>query len=1668
MLLLAPAAAFFHLPFGGSFQQYDRLARRSYDKHAHEPTSSRLGLYLPENSVGMESSSLPFPSQLSSNQPIEQSQHSDSQQQIQEEGASSIVDASSSWQEQIPHMAHYLTFQLAKTLVLKQQPTPTKADSASDDKVTRETTTIHSSQRITDSNKVEHFPTSSTATVTSSDSKVMATKVSGPLSDLSPSTPTQPKEFTAGSTASVAATASATKVIKPNMAPLYLKTDSKLDAIVPSNAVAAKDASAASPLSHSASKINNYLPLVNSREKDASSSQSKMETTAFVSVAGTESDSAAAAAAATTQSISVPDLSAPVATAGTVAIVTTEISALASAFAAESVHINSTRKSVTTRNNAAMNASAATLNLPQRPVRSRSPTKVHKYMPRTANQPMEVVAAAAENKSKSQYLPLLNSLDATKIRKSSSRTKMTSKVTASANGAVAASKTKSKQKGSQYLPLLNSLDTMKSPRKASSRTRQPSNVTSSLAPSKGFGKTAAEKTAAKSQWMPLPARQQSLTWSSQKRESKRQTRTRVRGMVANTTASKSSDDGMEKLAASLPTKVDGESSKRSRNELSFVIVENTGGIDEYRLSETMSIVESIDVKSPLTDKVTPMKAANASNGSAELLASNAKKGTVGNGANVPSVMAKSSNSLKSTSTVVPSLGNLAFIAQSTPVALFKDASASESHSKPAKMVVSDASVNIPVASRDVSRANSSADLKVPKKDQTPAATTIKPVANVIDEAKATDVVALASVAYDITARHSLANDLVSHIEVDTAIQSDIATLSADETKTPKIKPPVNHLAGGIDSVAKPDTIAIAVDPLTSSRKQEQDVTTLVTIKDSTDPAMASMVGQEPASADEADVASQCPASVSPSPTAEIDLPNLSNGTFAVLEETSQHEIEPQPVPSSLMDPPSPKWMNSPFGKKPKAAASGIGGGYLDTIVGVSVPSPSYPKPSPAPEPVSYQTYESATQSTNDRSIIFGVRPEAVTDSMVALSRPFPHAVGDVTSSAITLSTSKSTLPSAEVSYIVKPDIDLESIAASLARSLDSTPADDEIKDAHVDRTSLSYETIKNFENTDIIHVESDQDEQDADLDVDGLDWRAFRAKLVLAEPQDTDDDMLCDAAIENCDDLDGIGSLFNDRTTTQSKLEKMTPLDQSQWAYDSGKNIEQGTVILGGVEQDFGFGLRQQYFHKAAMLVLEHQEETFTKGIILNRPTDFELEDDINPGIRYRVWFGGDVQGIHSDNPDLVCLHSIESKEAQKASMPIMNGLQWTTFKNAKRLVKAGVARADDFQVFCGYAGWGPGILRSEVDRNFWYTVATDSRTLIKELAQIASSDPREAGLETWTMLMTMIGRGSIAQNHDGGFDDCMIKEWSRQKLLSDVGGGSAGPQKRILDGMAGKLAVIVKHPAQCQAPSPASYMVHDDMVGCLVRASAKARSPFLINDQELHKSVVLIVMDDDKLTVGAILNRPAAEGLEMPAAARNRGLCCSQKVTMPLRFGGQYTLKNDEPLLWIHCSEKLRRANIGVPMNTIKGGIWKCKGEEVTRALTRGIATIDDFLVVTGVSAWTKEGTKGGIKDEIHAGTFEMVPVSKTQPVWNSLTKQKVLKFATLHENINYANEAWSNAGWDTSESFPEFDGRQEETGQSEPFVFTSPMKVSDLADEALTNWVATFLLGVPVEAFA
>jgi putative AlgH/UPF0301 family transcriptional regulator len=375
-----------------------------------------------------------------------------------------------------------------------------------------------------------------------------------------------------------------------------------------------------------------------------------------------------------------------------------------------------------------------------------------------------------------------------------------------------------------------------------------------------------------------------------------------------------------------------------------------------------------------------------------------------------------------------------------------------------------------------------------------------------------------------------------------------------------------------------------------------------------------------------------------------------------------------------------------------------------------------------------------------------------------------------------------------------------------------------------------------------------------------------------------------------------------------------------------------------------------------------------------------------------------------------------------------------------------------------------------ELERKSWYMVATDSQTLLQELAKQADgADPRDAGLDTWDLLMRMIGLGETADEYSGDFDDLILKEWAFENLFSCDTGGDAGDQPRSPTPSTQEL--LGKDPVdRLWGRVSAASRGEDVTEGTLLRASPADRSPFLLQDQALHKSIVLIISEGENTSVGVILNRPAAKGLDMQITDKTAGK--SKTVTLPLRFGGQYAVKGEDPLLWLHCNPRLRAAQVGSEVGFGKGTVFKCSSEQVTSAIGQGLAKPEDFLVISGVSVWTKGegGLARGMQGEVRRGRFEVIPDWQVPDVWDSLKKQEVLTKLNLVSNLAIANEAWTKAanGAAISEQEPNNDTPIGGLGEGfdeedDALVFKSDVKVSSLSDDALRSWVATFLLGAP-----
>eukprot|EP00308_Calcidiscus_leptoporus_P000972 CAMPEP_0119379438 /NCGR_PEP_ID=MMETSP1334-20130426/52681_1 /TAXON_ID=127549 /ORGANISM="Calcidiscus leptoporus, Strain RCC1130" /LENGTH=522 /DNA_ID=CAMNT_0007398943 /DNA_START=143 /DNA_END=1708 /DNA_ORIENTATION=- len=400
--------------------------------------------------------------------------------------------------------------------------------------------------------------------------------------------------------------------------------------------------------------------------------------------------------------------------------------------------------------------------------------------------------------------------------------------------------------------------------------------------------------------------------------------------------------------------------------------------------------------------------------------------------------------------------------------------------------------------------------------------------------------------------------------------------------------------------------------------------------------------------------------------------------------------------------------------------------------------------------------------------------------------------------------------------------------------------------------------------------------------------------------------------------------------------------------------IEQGTVLLGGTKQAFGFALRQQFFHKCVLLLLQH-DDTFTKGIILNRPSALTLDG-------WRLWCGhGQVAegGLFVGSDDAIgdleinCLHSLSGFMADRLSNRVIKGVSCTNLAGAKALVASGAAQQSDFYVCVGYSGWRPGQLQMEVDkRESWYLAATDGGTLLKECLRQAKELPPTSdympgaagllGIETWASLMRGIGRDVDVVKSEGSLADRMLGEWVRAHLLPplDTPGSSTSP---AMASPAVAVGVVL-----CSRAAPSSARVADR---------------FLLRDQFLHKALLIVLgQGRDGQWLTCVLNRPsdAIIQLNAPGKPRRRMPICGNRP-----IGGSRLDTGTGSPLWLCHRVEFGGTPIG------DSGLFQLSSEQLASKLQDGSAAASDLMIVSSVA----EFKQGELAQMLTAGEMSVVP---------------------------------------------------------------------------------------------
>lgn len=240
------------------------------------------------------------------------------------------------------------------------------------------------------------------------------------------------------------------------------------------------------------------------------------------------------------------------------------------------------------------------------------------------------------------------------------------------------------------------------------------------------------------------------------------------------------------------------------------------------------------------------------------------------------------------------------------------------------------------------------------------------------------------------------------------------------------------------------------------------------------------------------------------------------------------------------------------------------------------------------------------------------------------------------------------------------------------------------------------------------------------------------------------------------------------------------------WAY-STPLVEQGSLLLsrpGG-----RFTVRQQYFHKSIIFIVQHHAGG-DLGLILNRPTSLTSAQLGLPGPPWAVWFGGDCQGVDSlrrkEGVAAFCLHTVEEYAA--SSREVIRGVYVADFADAFRLVQEGQARPEDFVLLLGYCAWGEGQLQRELSRgDVWTLASVDRRLVVRELRQ-APGQPAEPGsagelrgdvapddgTAAWRRLYAALGDECREQLDAAGLDDQLadaaLRQWVEANLRRSAG----------------------------------------------------------------------------------------------------------------------------------------------------------------------------------------------------------------------------------------------------------------------------------------------------------
>jgi putative transcriptional regulator len=149
-------------------------------------------------------------------------------------------------------------------------------------------------------------------------------------------------------------------------------------------------------------------------------------------------------------------------------------------------------------------------------------------------------------------------------------------------------------------------------------------------------------------------------------------------------------------------------------------------------------------------------------------------------------------------------------------------------------------------------------------------------------------------------------------------------------------------------------------------------------------------------------------------------------------------------------------------------------------------------------------------------------------------------------------------------------------------------------------------------------------------------------------------------------------------------------------------------------------------FYRSVIYLVRHSDD-HAFGLILNRPTDFQLDKVVSMFCEHKCVHDGQLYcGGPVDGP-LIALHD----QPELCSEPCIDGLSMTSDQD--KLLKLFVTPSAKLKLFDGFAGWGAGQLEQELETGSWLIADVDADLVL-------SDDP-----DMWENLLKRIGQNILS-----------------------------------------------------------------------------------------------------------------------------------------------------------------------------------------------------------------------------------------------------------------------------------------------------------------------------------